>query len=448
MERGIDLDLLKDLLKYISSKGPYVGEVFAIWGEDFSVALSDDGLEHFERSNGGGVGIRVLDEDGRMGFAHANTFDLNELRSLADEAINRLLISSPDPYRRIAIPFGAYSSPSIFDDTIFSLSESERVNFVNDFYNKAKGAHPLIERIRKTEYDDGWYEVALMNTLGMALKKRGTFFSCALVVLSSKGEEREIGYFAQEKRFLRDLNPDEVISNAVYKAVSLLCGKRVRTRKASLILSPEVTSDFISLFSTLTSAESVQKGKSLLVGKLGMKIASEVLTLVDDGTIDGGVGSSPFDGEGFPTRRKSLLDRGVLLTYLHNLYTASKDGVETTGNAVRGYASIPTVGVTNLFVLPGARSFEEILRDTKEGLYVMDVMGLHTVNLISGDFSLGVSGIWVDKGELAFPVKGVTIAGNLLDFFSRVNEVGNDLTFFGSTGGVTMKVEDVMIGGE
>lgn len=449
MERGmLNLDLLNDLKRYAEAKGSFLVEVYAVWEEGFSAAMSDDGMEHLERSKGGGVGIRVLDDSGRMGFAHTNTFDLEDLRAVADEAVLRLSLSTHDPFRRLEGPHGSYPSPSIFDDTIAFLSEEEKTSFLKRLYSEARGAHPLIEKVRKVEYDDGWYEVVLVNSLGLSLYKRGTFFSCGVVLLASKDGEREIGYHAQETRFFSDLNPDEVLSKAVYKSVSLLGGKRIKSQKTSVILSPEVTSDFISLFSVLTSAENVQKGKSLLAGKLGRKVASEALSLVDDGTIDRGMGSAPFDGEGFPTKRKDLVLDGVLLSYLYNLYTASKDGTETTGNAVRGYASIPSVGATNLFILPGKRGFSEILEDTDSGLYIIDVMGLHTVNLISGDFSLGVSGLWIDKGELAFPVKGVSIAGNLLSFFSGVEEVGSDLVFFGSIGGTTVKVRDVMIGGE
>ncbi|KUK13276.1 MAG: Peptidase U62, modulator of DNA gyrase, partial [bacterium 42_11] len=253
---------------------------------------------------------------------------------------------------------------------------------------------------------------------------------------------------SQEKRFFEELDLSEVSRKAIDRAVSLLGGKRVKSQKIPIILAPEVTADFISLFSVLLSAENVQKGKSLLCGRLGKKIASDKFTLIDDGTMEKGMGSAPFDAEGFPTKRKEVVVDGILETYLHNLYTASKDGVDTTGNAVRGYASIPSVGITNLFIMPGEKEPEEILKNVNKGLYILEVMGLHTVNLISGDFSLGVSGIWIENGEFAFPVKGVTIAGNLLEFFNRLEEVGKDLTFFGTVGGVTLVVSDVMVGGE
>ncbi len=448
MAGKIDLGVLAEILNYLGKKGAPIVEVYAAWGEDFTVSLSEGKLEHFEKSESGGVGIRVLDEEGRMGFAHANSLDLDELRKVGEEALAKMSLSSPDKFRKIVPPKGDYTDPKVLDESIFSISERERLSFVKEVHDKAKEAHSLVEKVRRAEYNDGWYEVALLNSFGTKLSKKGTYFSCNLAILASKDGDKEMGYYSQEKRFLKDLNPEEVVQRAVERAVSLIGGKRLKTRKAALVFSPEATADFISLFSSLVSAENVQKGKSLLFGKLGKQIASECVSIVDDGTIDGGVGSSPFDGEGFPTRRKVVVDNGVLRTYLHNIYTALKDGVETTGNAVRGYSSTPGVGATNFFILPGERKPSEIIKDVREGLYVMNVMGLHTVNLISGDFSLGVSGMWIERGERTFPVRGMTIAGNLLDLFSKVEEVGDDLRFFGSVGGATMKVGDLTIGGE
>ncbi|MCD6362995.1 MAG: TldD/PmbA family protein [Synergistetes bacterium] len=448
MAGKIDLDLLDELLNYLKRKGAPIVELYAAWGEDFSVSMSEGELEYLERSEGGGVGIRILDEEGRMGFAHANNLDLTELKKAGEEALSKMPLSSSDRFRKVLPPKGDYPDPQVFDDGIFSISEGERLSFVKEIHEKAKEAHPLVQKVRRAEYSDGWYETALLNSFGTRLLKKGTYFSCDLAVLASKGKDREMGYYSQERRFLRELDVETVIHKAVDRAVSLIGGKRLKTRKASLVFSPEATADFISLLSSLISAENVQKGKSLLIGKLGKRVASECVSIVDDGTLDGGIGSAPFDGEGFPTRRKMVIDRGVLMTYLHNTYTAAKDGVETTGNAVRGYSSVPAVGSTNLFIMPGERNSADILGDVKEGLYVLSVMGLHTVNLISGDFSLGVSGLWIDNGEKVFPVRGMTIAGNLLEFFNSVEEVGNDLQFFRSVGGATLKVGDLTIGGE
>ncbi|MCS7233222.1 MAG: TldD/PmbA family protein [Synergistetes bacterium] len=448
MARWIDLDLITSILDYLKTKNVFFAEAYVVYEDVFSAALSDDGLEHLEKSKGGGVGIRVIDKDGKMGFAHANSFDPNILRSIADEALKRVSLSSPDPFRKFLFPSGDYPEVCIFDGSIFSFRESEKVSVVEELYERAKGSHPKIEKIRKAEYDDGVYEIALANTEGMLLCKEGTFFSVGLAVLASGEGEKEMGYYGQEKRFFKDLDLSEVVEKTVEKAVNLLGGKRIKSQRLPLVLSPEVSCDFISLFATLLSAENVQKGKSLLANKLGDKVASSHFSLIDDGTINRGMGSSPFDGEGFPTKRKEVIEKGILKTYLHNLYTASKDGVETTGNAVRGYASVPSVGITNLFVMPGDKSPEEILRSVKRGLYVVDVMGLHTVNLISGDFSLGVSGLWIENGEMVFPVKGISIAGNILELFSKIEDVGKDLIFFGNVGGVTLLVSDVMIGGE
>lgn len=442
------MDLVVDVLKYLKSKNAFFAEIYAIYEDSFSVSLSDDGLEHLEKSKGGGIGIRLLDRDGKMGFAHANSLDFKTLKGVAEEALARISVSSPDPFRKYLPPSGNYPQVTICDETIFSLSERDKISIVEELCERAKESHPKVEKVRKAEYDDGIYEVVLANTEGVILHRDGTFFSIGLAVLASGEGEKEMGYYAQERRFFRDLDSAEIVKKAVDRATSLLGGKRIKSQKLPLVLSPEASSDFISLFASLLSAENVQKGKSLLANKLGNKVAFDSFSLVDDGTLDRGVGSAPFDGEGFPTKRKEVIEKGILKTYLHNLYTAYKDGVETTGNAVRGYASVPSVGITNLFILPGDSSPEEILNSIEKGLYVLDLMGLHTVNLVSGDFSLGVSGLWIENGELTFPVKGVSIAGNLLEFFNRIEGVGKDLVFFGNVGGVTLLISGVMVGGE
>jgi PmbA protein len=195
------------------------------------------------------------------------------------------------------------------------------------------------------------------------------------------------------------------------------------------------------------NGDSVYRGASFLAGKLGERVAGENVTVVDDGTLRGGFGSSPFDGEGVPTRRTVVIENGVLKSYLLNTYTGKKLGLQTTGNAARGLAGTPGIGVGNFFLQPGARTPQEIIGDVAEGLYVTELLGFG-VNLVTGDYSRGASGLWIRGGELGYPVEEITVAGNLKDMLMNVSEIGSDLEFRGSVAAPTLRLDGLTVAGE
>jgi PmbA protein len=195
------------------------------------------------------------------------------------------------------------------------------------------------------------------------------------------------------------------------------------------------------------NGDSVYRGASFLAGKLGQKIAEDNVNIIDDGTIAGGFGTSPFDGEGVPTRRTVVVENGVLKSYLLNTYTAKKLGLQTTGNASRGLAGTPGIGPGNYFLQAGTRTPKELISGIKEGLYVTEFLG-QGVNLVTGDYSRGASGMWISGGEFAYPVEEITVAGNLKELFFNISEIANDLEFRGSVAAPTIRVDGLTVGGE
>jgi PmbA protein len=191
----------------------------------------------------------------------------------------------------------------------------------------------------------------------------------------------------------------------------------------------------------------IYRGASFLAGKLGQSVAGENVTVVDDGAMPGGFGSSPFDGEGVPTRRTVVIERGVLKSYLLNTYTARKLSLKTTGNAARGLAGTPGIGSGNFFLQPGGRTREQMIADVPDGLYVTEFLGFGG-NLVTGDFSRGAGGLWIHNGELAYPVEEITVAGNLKDLLFHITEIGNDLEFRGATACPTIRVDGLTVAGE
>jgi PmbA protein len=214
-----------------------------------------------------------------------------------------------------------------------------------------------------------------------------------------------------------------------------------------IIFDPMVSTSILEHIFEGVNGDSVYRGASFLAGKLGQKIAGDNVNIIDDGTIAGGFGTSPFDGEGVPTRRTVVVENGVLKSYLLNTYTAKKLGLQTTGNASRGLAGTPGIGPGNYFLQAGARTPKELISGIKEGLYVTEFLG-QGVNLVTGDYSRGASGMWISGGEFAYPVEEITVAGNLKELFFNISEIANDLEFRGSVAAPTIRVDGLTVGGE
>ncbi len=248
-----------------------------------------------------------------------------------------------------------------------------------------------------------------------------------------------MGWDADGSRFLKDISFEDVGINAAKRAVQMLGSKKINTIKAPVILDNSVAAEFLGVFESSLTAESVQKGRSLLTGKVGQKVLSSKINLIDSGLIPRRLGTRPFDDEGVPTSDKVLIKDGFLQGYLYNTYTAKKDRVSSTGNAVRGgYTGLPGVGITNLYFKAVSESFvmpfKNLLSSMDKGLYITEAMGIHTANPISGEFSIGVSGLWIESGEIKFPVKEAVISGDILSLFQKIEAFGDDLRFYGNIG--------------
>jgi PmbA protein len=276
-----------------------------------------------------------------------------------------------------------------------------------------------------------------MNSSGVAYGYSTTSVSAQIMSVAEDGSDSQTGWDFRTGRFLSDVSFRQVGASAARHAVSLLGARRMSARKAPVLLHSSVAASFLSVLASMLSSEAVQKGKSLLKGKLGQTVVSNMVDIVDDGLMPHGPGTRHIDDEGVPVRRTELVREGVLHGLMYNTLTAARDGVASTGNAVKGGVSaLPAVRPINLYLGTSGKRFalEEMLSNMQGGLYVLDAMGVHTANPVSGEFSIGVSGLWVEGGEVKHPVKEAVISGNLLEFFGRVEAVGKDLRFYGKIG--------------
>jgi PmbA protein len=257
-----------------------------------------------------------------------------------------------------------------------------------------------------------------------------------------------MGGYGASGRYIGDMDPSETARLAVERTLRVLGGKPLPTGKYTLLLEPEASASLVDEIGDMFCAPEVHKGRSLMAGCLGQVVASGAVTIIDDATLRRRLGTASFDCEGVPARRTTLIDSGTANAYLYNLQYAAKDGTKSTGSASRGLSGLPDVDTSNLIFEPGGESRESLASRAGRAFLVTELMGLHTINSVSGDFSLGAKGVLLENGEPVAPVAGVTIAGNLMSFLKKISAAGSDLEFFGSTAAPTLLVEDIAIAGE
>jgi PmbA protein len=383
----------------------------------------------------------------RQGFSYST--DAHEYLACLKRALENTRWTEED--RFLGLPEnGASGNVQIFDPVIESLSEEEVGNMALRVERSALETDRRIAKTRKTSVSVSSGEIFIVNSKGVSGSYKSTSVSSNSMVIAENGKESYSGWGYQGSRFLEDIFFEEIGRTAAKRALRLLGSRKIESTKASVLLDHSVAVDFLGIFASALSAESVQKGKSLLKGKIGTQVVSPIVDIVDNALIDRLLGSRPFDSEGVAARNKTLIGSGILNHFLHTTYTARRDNSSSTGNAVRaGFSSLPSVGITNFFLRPASATlalpFTSLLEATGEGLLVTDAMGMHTANPISGDFSVGITGLWVEGGTLLYPVKEALISGNILDLFRKVVACGDDLTFYGKIGSPSLLIKEVDI---
>src|SRR5437667_199461 len=341
-----------------------------------------------------------------------------DLRELAQDIVHR------------AINGGATAAECVVreGDEFSTLVRLGQVETLKESGSKAIGVRVFNGKRAASTYSSDFSHNGLDRMLKSAAMQRSYWFSGALC-LSGLESPEHVGKVAAERTLRR------------------LGAKKVKTAHVPVVFDPLVATSILEHIFEGVNGDSVYRGASFLAGKLGQKIASENVNVIDDGTMPGGFGTAPFDGEGIPTRRTVVIENGVLKSYVLNTYTARKLGLQTTANASRGLAGTPGIGPGNYFLQPGTKTQQQIIGEIKEGLYVTEFLG-HGANLVTGDYSRGASGLWISGGELAFPVEEITVAGNLKEMFLNISEIANDLEFRGAVASPSIRIDGLTVGGE
>ena len=400
-----------------------------------------------------GVGVRVI-VDQRQGYAWAGSLDPDVVaETVADARDNAGFgardefygLASPDDYQDIEA-----TELDLWREELLTVPTAEKVALAIELEAATKALDPRIRGLRSASYGDAAAESAVVNSLGVEVVTRRTVCSCSAFAMAGDGNETQTGGGFSMSRAFAELDLEKAAHDAADRAVRLLGATQPASRRLPVVLDPQVTRSLVSLIGSALSAESIQKGRSMFVGREGEDVAAPNITLVDDPTLVDAFGAASHDAEGVPTRRLELIGSGRLDAFLHNVYTARRGRTVSTGSAVRGgFKSPPGVGARALHLVPGQLTAEEILASVPEALFVQSVSGLHSgTNTVSGDFSVGAEGLMVRGGEFAEPVREITIASTLQRMLHDIVHVGADLEWLpGGAAGMTVLLGEMSVAG-
>lgn len=437
-------------------------EIYGECGDVFSVDLEREEVKKVKHVKSTGIGVRVV-RGKKIGFSYTTALEDARIDECVEHAIKLSKVSEQDTHFH-GLP-GAetskqgYTKPEeSFDPRITELLEGgseDAIQYCKRMLNGAK-EYKLSKSVTCTPTEGGFAaardETYILNSEGIETSDSGTYVSAGLMVVareaSGSGNGEEIsGYEGEVSRMLTGIDFEWIGREAVKMAVDCFGAKKPKTKEVPVVFSPRAVQSLLAytLIPQL-SAENVQRNQSPYRGKKGQEIAAEILTVVDNGTMPGGVNSRRMDGEGVPAQPTKLVENGVLNNFLYDSYTAGKDGVESTGNAIRGFSNLPTPGATNFIINAGSNaSKEEMFAEIREGLFVNDVIGAHTASRASGDFSVvAQNSFGIKEGEL-YPVTQVMLAGNMQEILKHVELIGNDTRQIYNVVSPSVKVSRVQV---
>ena len=448
--------LVREVVERAVKAGATDAEAVAAEGDEFSVDVRKGEVETLTESGSRALGVRVF-----LGqrSASSSTTDLTPdgVRALIEGAVALARVTEADPCSGLAESqeFGALRDDQrlCFED-VYSLPNSERIEWARRAEAAALGYDARITNSNGGSFSAATGRKVMANSRGFlgGYRSSSASVSASPLATDADGRMQRDGWWSSARRLADLESPEAIGAEAARRTLRRLGARRVPTAQVPIVFAPEVARGLVGSLFEAVSGDAVWRKASFLAGKLGEPVAASNLTLIDDHTLllpsgVGGFGTSPFDGEGLPSRRNVVVRSGVLENYLLNTYTARKLGMRSTHNAARGLAGAPGVGCGNLYLEPGTLSPEQILADIDTGFYVTSLMGFG-VNTVTGDYSRGASGLWIEHGQMTHAVEEVTIAGNLRQMLMQITAIGNDLVFRGSVASPTLRIDGMTVAGE
>jgi PmbA protein len=466
------LQLASDVVTRAVRAGATDAEAVLYEGDEFHAKVRLGQVETLKESGSRAIGLRVFlasAEGQRTASTSSSDLSAESIARLVSGALDLARVASPDPFAGLSErgEFGQHDPDELalyFDDVTLQ-PPAERIEVARAAEAAALAYDARIQNSGGGDYDTATSHKILINSRGFLGEFRRSYcgFSAQPIAHDEHGHMQRNYWYSSSRstRLLED--PVEIGHEAARRTLRRLGARRVKTQQAPIVFAPEVARSIIGNIFDAANGDAIYRHASFFSGKLGERVAGDNVTVIDDGTLVfdraldaepgenqtirvGGFGTSPFDSEGLPTRRTVIVENGILRNYVMNTYTARKLGMKSTGNASRSLASSPGIGAGNFYLTPGAETPEQIIGGVSSGLYVTEVMGFG-VNLVTGDYSQGAAGLWIENGELAYPVEEITIAGNLKDMYRNITAIGSDLVFRSAAAAPTIRIDGMTIAG-
>jgi PmbA protein len=437
-----------DAVKFATANGATDAECTISEGEEFEASIRMREIEQLKEAGSRGAGIRVL-KGQRTGSSYTSDLSREGMESMVRKAIALAEITSDDPHAGLPeeSELGSIGTDlKLYDDAIAGMATEWKIDQAKVAEAVALAFDPRIENSKGAGFESYLGSRVFANSRGFVGSYRTS--SCGLSVqpVAKQNGSTERDYWYTSSRSASGMeSAEEVGRRAAERALRRLNPRKVETQRSAIVFEPRTARALLGDFFDAVCGTAIYRDASFLAGKIGERIANENLTVIDDATMPGLFGSSPFDDEGVRTRRIVVIERGVLRSYLLNTYTAKKLGLATTGSASRGLSGNAGVGPGNFYIEAGAKTSEKIIGGVRSGLYVTELIGADC-NIVTGDYSAGAAGLWIENGELAYPVSEITIAGNLKQMLMEM-EIASDLEFRSSIASPTIFVSEMMISG-
>jgi PmbA protein len=448
--RASELQRIADQLVELSlSAGAGEAEAYCEGTRESSVRVRDGEVEELSQATSKGVGLRVI-TGGRLGFAYGTDFSPAGLRLLAERAAALAKLSAKDEHN--ILPKGALLgfnevAAGDYDPAIEDIDPSWKLSAAREAERAARAEDARVRKFDSTGAGDYLAHSAIASSRGARGSSRASYVFVDCSPVAEENGQLQTASWHDTRRLLSALEPPEQIGRtAARRATRMLGARKVPTQRVPVIFDPRMAASFVGGLAAAINGNLVYKKSSVLGALLGKRIAPASFTVVDDATLAHGLATRPLDGEGIASRRTVVIDRGILKAFLYDAYTASKAKARSTGSAARGWGSLPSIGTSNFFLENGATDPGEIIRGVPRGLYVTAMLG-RGADVVTGDYSRGANGLWIENGELTFPVQEVTVSGNLLEMLRSIDAVGTDLEHRSSTAAPTLRFAELTVSG-
>lgn len=442
------IELARDAIRQALEAGATDAECTLSEGEEFSAQVRLGEVETIKEAGSRGAGLRVLCGL-HTGSSYTSDLSPEGIRQMVAAAMQLAELTSEDPFAGLAEPseYGSISGDlRLYSPDVEQLETGAKIAMAKRAEKAALSFDPRITNSEGASFDTHLSRRIFANSRGFAGEYRSSYCSMSAVPVAKQGESMERDYWFHSARSFADLEqPEEIGRIAAERTLRRLGAVKMDTQRVPVIFEPRTARSILGNIFEAVEGRSVYREASFLAGKLGQQVAGTGISIIDDGTLPGLFGTSPFDDEGIPTRRTPVIENGVLKNYLLNTYSARKLGMKTTGNAARGITGNAGVGHGNFYLEAGSRTAQELIASVAEGFYVTELIG-SGVNVATGDYSQGAAGLWIRNGELAFAVSEVTIASTLQQMLMSM-EPASDLEFRGSTAAPTILIQEMTVGG-